>query len=239
MDTRRHPPPRAAILPPGRDDPLTSSAVALPFRGQEAPVELPQAHAGVGRGACFRGPGFDRVAARPAGYRLNKGAWRSGWRARWLVAGLLYCLVITPALAESFKGRVVKVIDGDTVVVLGPAKRTERVRIQGIDAPEADQPFGAQARQRLQDLVGGKVVTVVSDKRDRHGRLLGKLMHGGQDMGLALIREGFAWWYRDYATDQILLDRVLYPLAEVQARWDDSGLWADPDPIPPWVFRHR
>ena len=160
-------------------------------------------------------------------------------RTQLLVAGLLCWLIITPALAGNFKARVVKVIDGDTIEVLGPARRTERVRIQGIDAPETNQAFGTQARQRLLDLVGGKVVTVVAEKRDRHGRTLGKLMLGGQDVGLALVREGYAWWYRDYAEDQTLLDRVIYPLAEVQARWGNTGLWSDPDPLPPWEFRHR
>ena len=66
-----------------------------------------------------------------------------------------------------------------------------------------------------------------------------KVSLAGQDVGLTLVREGYAWWYRDYAADQNLLDRVLYPLAEVQARWGDQGLWRDPDPVPPWTFRRR
>lgn len=158
------------------------------------------------------------------------------------MAGLLCCLVIspiTPALAGNFKGQVVKIIDGDTIEVRGPAKRPQRVRLQGIDAPEARQAFGPQARERLTALVGGKVVTVTTDQRDRHGRTLGKVSLAGEDVGLTLVREGYAWWYRDYAADQGLLDRVLYPLAEVQARWGNLGLWRDPDPLPPWAFRRR
>lgn len=178
------------------------------------------------------------VPGRPGWRTRRQPIWRPG-RTRRLAVFLLCSLVITPALAGNFKGQVVKVLDGDTIEVLGPAKRTQRVRLQGIDAPENSQPFGPQARQRLLALVGGKVVTVTTDKRDRHGRTLGKVSLAGQDVGLTLVREGYAWWYRDYAADQDLLDRVLYPLAEVQARWGDLGLWRDPDPIPPWTFRRR
>mgnify|MGYP001766666069 CR=1 FL=1 len=163
-------------------------------------------------------------------------SWRfPGWWLWWLLCGL----VITPALAGNFQGQVVKVIDGDTIEVRGPARRTQRVRLQGIDAPETSQAFGPQARERLTELVGGKVVTVVSDKRDRHGRTLGKVSLAGEDVGLTLVREGYAWWYRDYAADQGLLDRVFYPLAEVRARWGNQGLWRDPGPTPPWAFRRR
>lgn len=210
------------------------------FHAGKAGAQWFDAATGEGPGdGCPLVPGFMTVSPRGPRHGSHPPHWRHrGW-TRWLAAFLLCSLVITPALAGNFKGRVVKVLDGDTIEVLGPAKRTQRVRLQGIDAPENSQPFGTQARQRLLTLVGGKVVTVITDKRDRHGRTLGKVSLAGEDLGLTLVREGYAWWYRDYAADQDLLDRVLYPLAEVQARWGDLGLWRDPDPIPPWTFRRR
>ena len=56
---------------------------------------------------------------------------------------------IPVAAAEPLTGRVVNVHDGDTVRVLDAANVQHKVRLQGIDAPELGQPFGAVARDRL------------------------------------------------------------------------------------------
>ena len=158
------------------------------------------------------------------------------------VSGLLILLLwwFIPALAAGavYEGRVVKVIDGDTIETLDSAKHTERVRISGIDAPERKQAFGTQAKQRLTDLVGGQAVTVYWDKRDRYGRVVGKVVVEGRDVGLAMVREGYAWWYRKYADEQSAVDQVLYGAAELAARGAKRGLWRDQDPLPPWEYRH-
>ena len=45
--------------------------------------------------------------------------------------------------------------------------------------------------------------------------------------------DGYAWWYTKYAP----ADRVLEQL-EADARANGRGLWAYPEPVPPWQFRH-
>jgi endonuclease YncB( thermonuclease family) len=103
--------------------------------------------------------------------------------SRQLVA-LAFCLLfLPPAHAETFTGKVVTILDGDTVEVLVD-QRPQRVRLEGIDAPEKAQPFGARAKQRLADLVGGQVVTVESEKVDKYGRTVGKLTLNGVDVNL-------------------------------------------------------
>ena len=156
--------------------------------------------------------------------------------ARWYV--LLLCLAL-PATDDTLHGRVVRILDGDTVEVLDSASHTVRVRLGGIDAPEKSQPFGTQAKQRMAALSGGQTVAVDWTKRDRNGRLVGKLILNGQDLGLAMINSGLAWWYREYAGEQSAADQHIYAAAEQTARAAKRGLWAVADPMAPWDYRHQ
>jgi len=87
--------------------------------------------------------------------------------------------------------------------------------------------------------VFGRQVAVEWDKLDRYGRTLGKILDGERDVNLALVRDGMCWWYRKYAQEQSPMDRGLYEAAEENARAGRLGLWTDPDPVPPWEWRHR
>jgi endonuclease YncB( thermonuclease family) len=62
---------------------------------------------------------------------------------------------------------------------------------------------------------------------------------GTRDVGLDQVREGMAWWYRDYAHEQTPEDRKAYESAEDDARIARRGLWQDKAPIPPWKWRRR
>jgi len=85
------------------------------------------------------------------------------------LALIALALVATVATADTFEGRVVRVLDGDTVDVLDAGKSSHRVRLAGIDAPEKGQAFGTRAKQLLLELAGGKSVEVSWHKRDRYG----------------------------------------------------------------------
>lgn len=61
---------------------------------------------------------------------------------------LMFLLLVTgQANASSFTGKLVKVLDGDTVEVLHNGK-AERIRLAQIDCPEKNQPFSHSARQQ-------------------------------------------------------------------------------------------
>ncbi|MBF5591007.1 thermonuclease, partial [Escherichia coli] len=61
--------------------------------------------------------------------------------------------------AAQIQGNVIRVLDGDTLEILQD-KKTVRVRLANIDAPEKKQPFGRWSATQLKDLVAGKPVTV-------------------------------------------------------------------------------
>ena len=143
-----------------------------------------------------------------------------------------------PAWAD-FTGDVVAVADGDTITVLDAGKVQHKIRLTGIDAPEKKQPFGNRSKQSLSDMVFNKTVTVESDKRDRYGRELGKVLAGGKDVNLEQVRAGFAWHYKAYERTQPANDRQAYAAAENEAKAAKRGLWVDADPTPPWEWRHR
>jgi len=154
------------------------------------------------------------------------------------LAALLLALSLSPALsADTLTGKVVRVVDGDTLYVLDADKTQHKIRLAGIDAPEQGQPFGTKAKEALLDLVAGKVVDVDWQKRDRYKRIVGKVIHDGRDVNLAMVRSGLAWWYRKYADEQSRADRQIYEAAEDRARAERQGLWADPAPVPPWEWR--
>jgi len=147
---------------------------------------------------------------------------------------LLALVLASPAFAEFFEGRVVGVIDGDTIDVL-VGSQTRRVRLFGIDSPERGQPWYAKAKSALGRRVFGKQVRVNDVDTDRHDRTVGEVYADNVCVGCELVREGHAWVYRKYTDDP-----VLYQL-EAEARAARRGLWGLPEAqqTPPWEWRHR
>ena len=144
-------------------------------------------------------------------------------------------LVLSFSAWADFTGKVVKIADGDTITVLDYHKVLHRIRLTGIDAPERKQAFGNRSRQSLSQLVFSKIVTVKTKKRDRYGRVLGKILINGTDVNKEQIRRGMAW--HGYLRDQTATDRTAYAVVEKNARKEQRGLWVNPDPLPPWKWR--
>lgn len=161
----------------------------------------------------------------------------TGFRLPW--ACLCFAALIVQGQAQPLKGRVVHVADGDTITVLNPSNESFRIRLSGIDAPEKTQPWGKVSKPAMADFVAGREVVVEWHKRDRYKRLVGVVRVDGVDAGLKQVAEGLAWHYLDYEKEQTPEDRTLYANAERKARALQKGLWRDPDPVPPWVWRRR
>ena len=155
---------------------------------------------------------------------------------------LIYILVFAPTLLHAnylnCPCKVVKITDGDTVHVVDQSKAKHKIRLGGIDAPEKKQAFGQKSKQNLSKLIAGKNIEVEYNKRDRYGRIIGKLIYQGQDVNLLQIKHGYAWHYKYYQRDQSALDRTLYSSAEIAAREKTTGLWSFPA-IPPWEYRRK
>jgi endonuclease YncB( thermonuclease family) len=128
-------------------------------------------------------------------------------------------------------------IDGDTLRI-GEA----RVRLDGIDAPESDQPCttktrpimtfacGSSAAGKLRALTDGAVVRCVANGTDKYGRTLATCYAGDTDVGRAMVRAGWALAYRRYS--------ARYGLEEAAARLEELGLWATEFDNPE-DWRHR
>ncbi|MBU5612664.1 thermonuclease family protein [Geomonas sp. Red51] len=158
---------------------------------------------------------------------------------------------VTPALARppvrTIDAFVSKVSDGDTVQVQDALGTKLKVRLYGIDAPETEkknrktgrvsksgQPYGEEAFQALKGKIGGQRVRVEVRDVDRYRRAVSVVRLGGRDINQEMVREGFAWAYRQY------LDRPYaseYIRAEEEARGERQGLWRLGNPQPPWEFR--
>jgi endonuclease YncB( thermonuclease family) len=147
--------------------------------------------------------------------------------------GLLCWSFGSASLAQAdFSGTVVGVLDGDTIEVMHDGV-SERIRLQGIDCPEKGQAFGQKAKQATAQLVFGQTVTVRTAGRDKYNRTLADiLIAGGRVLNQDLVRDGMCWWYRKYAPDNTVLEKL-----ETEARTARRGLWSDPQPVPPWEWR--
>jgi endonuclease YncB( thermonuclease family) len=153
-------------------------------------------------------------------------------------AALVLSLAGAAVHASTITGEVVGISDGDTLTVLDASLTQHKIRLSGIDAPEKKQPFGERSRQNLADMVFRKQVTVDWNKTDRYGRIVGKVLAGKQDVCIEQLRAGLAWHYKAFEREQPILDRISYARAEEEARRSRRGLWREPDPTPPWDYRH-
>jgi endonuclease YncB( thermonuclease family) len=161
-------------------------------------------------------------------------------RATFLLAALVLGLTLNTSVratpSERFAGRVVGILDGDTLTVLQDLQ-PRRIRLAEIDAPEKSQAFGQRSKESLSALCAGAVaqVHVIGLARTyRQGdtpRLVARVSCRDIDVNAEQLRRGMAWVYDDYVSD-----RSLYAL-QSDARRAATGLWADAHPTPPWQWR--
>lgn len=159
------------------------------------------------------------------------------YRPMRVVLFLVIAFLASSVQAELIIGRAVHVADGDTITVLDAGNVQHKIRLAGIDAPEKAQAYGQRSRESLDELVAGQAVIVETTKKDRYGRLVGKVLVNGRDINIEQIRRGMAWFYRHYEKEQSASDRQSYDRAEVEAKDHRRGLWVDKNPTPPWDFR--
>ncbi len=126
--------------------------------------------------------------------------------------------------------RAVRVIDGDTMRIVGSDNVELTLRLAGVDAPERDQPYGNTATGALEAIVRDEHLTLVDIGRDKYGRVLANCFIGNEWIELELVQQGFAWAYPEFAEAELVG-------AENKARAAGEGLWAADSPIPPWKWR--
>ena len=106
----------------------------------------------------------------------------------------------SPAAKTARTATVLRVVDGDTILVRGTGGRNERVRYIGVDTPESVKPnspvecFGHEASDFNKSLVQGKRVRLVPDHEaeDKYGRSLAFVYVGDTLVQSELLRNGYA-----------------------------------------------
>lgn len=152
---------------------------------------------------------------------------------RVLITIAFILIFFTGADAATITGKVIKVLDGDTIDILNNNK-PERIRFNGIDAPEKGQPHGQKAKQYVLDLAANKIVTVNITDTDRYDRSIGDIiLPDGRNLNREVVRAGYAWHYVKYSDDASLGE------LETEARKARRGLWQDKNPTAPWEWRKQ
>jgi len=109
------------------------------------------------------------------------------------------------------------------------------VRLYGIDAPERNQPGGAEAADFIKPFQGQEFSIQEMDV-DRYGRTVALvLLPDGTNLNLALVRAGHAGFYPQYCKTEPICEQI--QSAETEARTARRALWAQDDPLPPWEWR--
>lgn len=130
-------------------------------------------------------------------------------------------------------GKVVGITDGDTFKMLVDDSVEYKIRLHGIDCPEKAQAFSQVAKKALSDMIFGQEIKVEYTKKDRYGRIIGKVYFGKLYVNEELIKQGMAWHFTKY--DQ----NTEWQNLEQEARAQKIGLWADSDPMAPWLYREN
>lgn len=155
-----------------------------------------------------------------------------------VLSAALLCLILWPIWGRESEpvdglSGTPTVIDGDTLELRG-----ERIRLWGIDAPEASQtcqqhgelvPCGQIATRVLEKYLEHKAVTCAAQDVDRYGRIVARCQAGQQDLGAWMVERGQALAYRQYGGD-------IYNAAQAGAQAARRGVWAGSF-VPPWDYR--
>ncbi len=123
-------------------------------------------------------------------------------------------------VGRSVAARVTSVVDGDTVHARLDDGTTVTVRLDGIDAPERNEPFATEARNAARVLLFDRRVQLRGTDVDRYQRLVARVVVGTLDSSVELVARGLACHFTQYSSDPGLAR------AQATARQQHTGFWA-------------
>mgnify|MGYP001305431145 CR=1 FL=1 len=166
-------------------------------------------------------------------------------RAFLIVAAILPLLLcpVHAAAPRTIIATIDRISDGDTVIATSENSTKLRRRRLGIDSPEIahgmkpGQPYGEEAKDYLDHLIGGKTVRVDAYGPDRYKRVLAVIWDGPVNVNLLLVAMGYAEVYRGVPC-QVSCREL--EQAEAKARRDRVGMWTQGATYEsPATFRRR
>lgn len=104
-----------------------------------------------------------------------------------LLTALLFLLTVPATAQDTLTGTVTHVRDGDTIELAGVA-----IRLNGVAAPELDEPVGQEAKRYMHELVAGETVRCDLNGERSYDRVIGVCFLDGQDIGASIINAGLA-----------------------------------------------
>jgi|TARA_B100001939_G_scaffold10326_1_gene9181 endonuclease YncB( thermonuclease family) len=137
-------------------------------------------------------------------------------------------------LTNSVYADQLTVTDGDTIRI-----GEERIRFSGIDAPELKQTClyqeiefncGEFSKNLLIEKISNQEVNCIRESKDQYGRTLAECFVGKESLSSYLVREGYAFVYRQYS-DKFIAD-------EEFAKSRGNGMWSM-EFLFPWDFRKK
>lgn len=144
---------------------------------------------------------------------------------------LILMLADTTVVWADVVARVLMVHEGDRLTIHHQGRK-DMVYLRNVDCPELKQSYGKQAKRATAAYIANREVVVRDLKRDRQGRMTADvLLPDGRQIAHELVKEGLAWVQPDGSDDQALKDM------EELARAARKGLWAEPNPVPPWKWK--
>lgn len=154
-----------------------------------------------------------------------------------MLYGLAFATHAAPP--KQMQARVGDVRDGDTIVVIDPQQKRYVVQMDGVDAPELDQPYGETSKKNLERRLYKKNVVVVWNKTGTDGTLVAKVMVNNGDFNQLQLRTGSAWATGEITVNYSGNDKKKYAAAEAVAKEKQLGLWRNPGAVAPWEWRKK
>lgn len=167
---------------------------------------------------------------------------------------IIFLLTTTLQTTQATPCTVLRIYDGDTITLACDGwPKHQSTRMQCVDAPELDQePWGIKSRNHLAELLGGdfnKVrrwgreyleprealpIHIEQLDTDGYGRPVVVYFHQGEEINLAMVRDGALAVYPKYCQEE------RYYESEEQAKREDRGVWSEPGLHQrPWEWRKR
>ena len=128
-----------------------------------------------------------------------------------------------PTWAASLGGQVFAVHSGDQITLSTSTNKFHKIQLLGIQAPPNATYQGRLSRKYLKMLLAGKFVTVIYNRLNQQGVIIGQVFHGGVDMNKRMIEAGKARFHSHLGMDKHLINR--YVAAQESSQRNGFGMW--------------
>ena len=150
---------------------------------------------------------------------------------------LVFCCFDTLCAKTIKSVKVIKIVDGDSIIVASPWFEGIKVRLWGIDTPEYRQPYSKAAAKITRKLLQHQTVDLLVKDHDDYGRVVAVVkMENGDTANELLVKSGYAWVHIYYCKEPVCRT---WRALEAEARAKGVGLWQEPEPVAPWIWKRN